>query len=224
MNSTEEVGNLLQTKSIEALCANLSFGLHAAAQPLAILRASLGSDQIEEIGPEELRELLLTSAGEVERVCALFSCMQQLVSTETVKPHLGATQILPLLSNAIEGVELLFQEDGMALSVMKPEVCAPVLIDAGRTLRALSSILVVAHSVSRAMDTIELIVSCSSPDAVRIIARNRDSKITAPRAETRLGMAIVEAMMRSQQARFSWTLDSFEVQLELQKAPRQDYC
>ena len=90
----------------ERLCLNLSRGLHAAAQPLAILRASLGASQTDRLSLFELRELAANSAAEVERVCTLFSALQQLVSIESVEPHLSPTPIAPLLAHvAVEGIE-----------------------------------------------------------------------------------------------------------------------
>jgi hypothetical protein len=188
--------------------------LHAAAQPLAILRASLGGDHTDRLTADELRELVVASGVEVERVCTLFSGLQQLVSTESIKPHLSAIQIAPMLVHVAEGVDLLFKDNGMLLSLELPETCLPVLIDSARTQQALSSVLLVAHSVSRAPDTVELI---ASPIAAgfRVVVRNLNSQVGAVSAEARLGMAIAETSFRSQQAVFSWSLKPFNVQIEL---------
>jgi len=64
---------------------------------------------------EELRELATNSALEVERVCTLFSCLRRLVSAESIEPKLLPAPILPLLAYAVDGVKLLFDEDGMFL-------------------------------------------------------------------------------------------------------------
>jgi hypothetical protein len=199
------------------LCSNLSQGLHAAAQPLAILRASLDSSHSDRMSVEELRELAATSAVEVERVCALFSGLQQLISIESIKPHISVTPLLPLLAQVAEGVDLLFRQDGMFLSTQFPGTCQPVLIDSGRAQQALSSVLLVAHAVSRAPDTVELIAS-SSLGTARVMVRNPSSQVGAVDAETRLGMAIAEANLRSQQAAFTWSLRPFNVQIEFQTA------
>jgi len=203
----------------ETLCFNFSQGMHAAAQPLAILRASLDTSYTDCLTREELRDLTARSAKEVERVCTLFSCLQQLVSTESIKPQLSEMPILPLLAYAADGVKLLFEKDGIALNSIVPDVCPPVLTNRARTLQALANVLLVAHTVSRAQDTVELIAMSSSSNTVRVVVRNTQLYINAINAEQNLSMALAEANMRTQGADFSWSLQPFNVQIEFSGAP-----
>ncbi len=178
---------------------------------------------------EELRELAASSAHEVERLCTFFSCLQQLVSTESTKPQLCETPIVPLLAHVADGVNLLFKEDKIFLRSIVSEDCQPVLIDKARTLQALSTVLLIAHAVSRPEDTVELIASslssnAASSNAVRVVVQNLTSSVDAMNAETRLSMAFAEANIRSQQAEFSWSLKPFSVRIELQGAPVAHYC
>jgi hypothetical protein len=176
------------------------------------------------MGLEELRELAASSAIEVERVCTLFRCMQQLVGAESVKPDLTETPILPLLAHVTDGVTRLFEEDGMFLSSMAPDSCRPVLINQTRTIQALSSILLVAHAVSQPQDTVELIATSPSSSAVELVARNVHAYVDSLNAEQSLNMALAEANLRSQQASLSWSLQPFRVEIELQKVPLAHYC
>src|ERR1035438_6254110 len=113
MISERECGSSSAVRSAsEILCSNLSLGLHAAAQPLTILRASLSNPDTDQMSAEELRELTATSAIEVERVCKLFSYLRELVRAENDKPHLSSTPILALLTDAVDGVKLLYEQDG----------------------------------------------------------------------------------------------------------------
>src|SRR5271156_573833 len=102
--------------ALESLCSNLSQGIHAAAQPLTILLASLSKAHTDRMSTEELRELAASSSEEVQRVCTLFGYLQELVVAESIKPKLSATAILPLLGSAVEGVQLLFHQQEMILS------------------------------------------------------------------------------------------------------------
>src|SRR5664279_2704282 len=113
----------LERSSSEVLCLSLLQGLHAAAQPLTILRASLGDDQTARMGIDELRELAVICATEVERVCGLFSILKQLVSVEGGKPHLFAMSIQPLLADVVDGVILFFERNRMFLCSIVPESC-----------------------------------------------------------------------------------------------------
>lgn len=202
----------------EALCMNLSKGMHAAAQPLTVLRASFDSIHTDGMSAGELRELVASSTMEVERVCKLFSFLQQLVSAASVKPELSRTPIQPLLAHVTDGVELLFARDGMHLRSIASDPCPHVLINPARTLQALSSILLVAHAVSQPLDTIELIASSTSSGAVRVVVQNVHSYIDAMNSEQSLNMALAEANIRSQEASLSWSLQPFSVQIELKHA------
>jgi hypothetical protein len=202
----------------EILCSNLAQGIHAAAQPLAVLLASLSKSHTDRMNSDELRELTASSALEVQRVCTLFSCLQQLVMAESIKPQLSPTPILPLLAYAADGVNLLFQQDGISLSSVVPDTCPPVLINRARTLQALSRVLLIVHGLSSAQDVVELIVSPSA-NAIQIIVRNLNLSLAVINAEASLSMAVAEANMRSQHADLSLSLQPFTVRIELPKAP-----
>jgi hypothetical protein len=218
ISKSESLESFAQEAARPVFWSNLSRGIHAAAQPLTILRASLGKEQTDRMSLIELRELAASSAREVERVCIYFSFLQQFVISESVKPQLSPMPIEPLVAYATDGVKLLFGRDGMFLTSMVEDSCRPVLVDRARTLQALSSVLLVAHGVSHVQDTIEVIASSSSPHGVKIVVRNANSGIEAINEEARLSMALAEANMRSQQSTLSWSLKPFGVQIELHEA------
>jgi hypothetical protein len=202
----------------EILCSNLAQGIHAAAQPLAVLLASLSKDYTDRMNSDELRELTASSAAEVQRVCTLFGCLQQLVMAESIKPQLSPIPLLPLLAYAADGVNLLFQQDGISLRSVLPDTCPPVLIHRARTLQALSRVLLIVHGLSRSRDTVELIASASA-NAVQIVIQNLNLSAVMINSEARLSMAVAEANMRSQQAALSLSLQPFTVCIELPRAP-----
>jgi hypothetical protein len=202
----------------EILYSNLAQGIHAAAQPLAVLLASLSKGHTDRMNADELRELTASSAVEVQRVCTLFSCLQQMVMAESIKAQLSSTPILPLLAYAAEGVNLLFLQDGITLSSVVRGTCPPALINRARTLQALSRVLLVVHGLSAAQDTVELI-AFSSANGVRIVVRNLHLSVAVINPEASLSMAVAEANMRSQQAGLSLSLQPFTVRIDLPKAP-----
>lgn len=208
---TEVSGSSAASKEF---CWNLSQGLHAAAQPLSILRAGLGNPRLGEMSHEKIRKLASISAIEVERVCTLFHYLQQLVKIESIEPELIATPILPLLAHAAEGVDLLFRQSGLSLKTTEPDDGQPVLINLSRTLEVLSSVLLIAHAVSRPGDTVELIAACdSSSAAVRVVIRNLNAHIAELKADASLGMSLAAANMRSQRGTLTWSLQPFAVEI-----------
>ena len=216
MSSSFQISESLSPSEI--LCSNLAQGIHAMAQPLAVLMASLGKAHTDLMNLDELRELTARSAAEVERACALFGCLQQLVMAESIKPQLSPTLILPVLAYAAEGVDVLFQEDGISLRLVGLDSCPSVLIDRARTLQALSRVLLILHGLSRPQDTVEL-VATQSASAVEVVVRNPNVSVAAINAECSLSMAVAEANMRSQHAKFALSLSPFTVSIELPKAP-----
>jgi hypothetical protein len=220
MNSESKAGGSSAVKSpSEVLCSNLSQGLHAAAQPLTILRASLSKHHTDRMSMGQLKKLTAISGVEVERVCKLFSYLRELVRAESIMSHLSAAPILPLIAYVVDGVNLLYEEDGIFLKSIVPDVCQPVFIDRVRTLQALSSILLIAHGLSRAQDTVELIVSYPTSKTVRVVVRNLTSHVDVMNEEARLGLALAEANLRKQDTAFSWSPDPFSVQIELLSVP-----
>jgi len=200
----------------QILVSNLSQGLHAMAQTLTILRASLGKTQIDRMSKSELRELALGSSMEVERVCTQFSWLQQIVTIERFNPDLSAASVLPLIADVTGAVRRVFEDDGMVLRSTVPDICRTVLIDRTRTHQALSIILLIAHGLSRTKDTIELIVSSPSAHIVRVVVRNTTSYLDAVDSQVNLDMALAESNIRSQMGSFSWSLQPFEVQIEFE--------
>jgi hypothetical protein len=111
----------------------------------------------------------------------------------------------------------LFLQDGITLSSVVRGTCPPALINRARTLQALSRVLLVAHGLSSAQDTVELIAS-SSANAVQIVVRNLHLSIAVINPEASLSMAAAEANMRSQQAGLSLSLEPFTVCIDLPMA------
>jgi signal transduction histidine kinase len=202
------------------LCASLAQGLHAAAQPLTILLAGLGQSNTRGMQTEELRELTASSAVEVQRVCALFHGLQQLVVAESIPPSLSLTRFPPLLLHVAEGIGLLLEQDGMHLKTVLPETCPPLLLDRERTAQALANVLLAAHAVARPHDTVEAAVSCPGAHIVRVVIRNDAAGSDTMPAACGLGMAVAEANIRSQRGLFSWSLRPFRVLIELRQAQR----
>jgi hypothetical protein len=205
----------------EILCSHLAQGIHAAAQPLTVLRASLSKCNTDRMNSDELRELTASSAVQVQRVCTFFSGLQQLVMAESIKPQLSPTPVLPLIAYAVEGLDLVFQHDGITLSSVVPDTCPPVLINRARTLQALSRVLLVVHGLSGAQDVVELVAS-SSANAVQIVVRNLHLSVAGINPEASLSLAVAEADMRSQQAGLSLSLQPFTVRIDLPRAPLAD--
>src|ERR1700761_3738984 len=174
-----------------ALCANLAFGIHSAAQPLAVLEASLSKEHTGSMTVSELRQVVADAAIEVQRVCRLFHCLQQLVIVQS-EPQLAPTPLLPLLTEAIDSVDLLFKNDGISIKTELTDASCLVRIHPPRTLHAMSRVLMVAHALSKPGETVQQQAVRSGAN-VQITVRNEKACPQTVSAETRLSVAIAAA-------------------------------
>jgi hypothetical protein len=196
-------------------CSSLAQGIHAAAQPLTVLLASLSKAHTDPLNTEELRQLTASSAIEIQRVCTLFSSLQQMVMAECIKPQLTPSPVLPLLTYVAEGVELLFRESSIPFHCVLPDSCPPALINHSRTTQALSRVLLVVHGLSTGGGGPVELAATSSAEAVHIVVSSHRTSKNAISPENSLSLAVAEANMRSQQAGYSMTLQPFAVHIDL---------
>lgn len=215
MLSDEEIGELpLQRTKSEIFSDNMSLGLHAVAQPLTILRASLWKTHTDQMGLEDLRELAASSAVEIERVCNQFNWLRQILSTEVLAPELVELPIVPLLSSVTDGFKRGFEQEGVSLRLIAPRTSLLVLIDSGRTTSALASLLLVARGLSRKGDTIDLILTDDLGEA-HVVVRNLTSQVDTLNTEWKLSLALAGANIRSQDGSLSWSLNPFCAKVDL---------
>ncbi|MFY9853746.1 MAG: hypothetical protein WAK26_07710, partial [Terracidiphilus sp.] len=145
--------------------------------------------------------------------------LRELVRAENTKPHLSSTPILAFLAHLVDGVKVLYEESGISLKPTVSDSCQPVFIDRARALQALSSVLLIAHRVSQAQDTVEVIATSPTFNSVQIVVQNLNSRSVALNAEARLDLALAEANIRCQHANFSWSPEPFCARIELACTP-----
>jgi hypothetical protein len=201
-----------------SFCSSLAQGIHAAAQPLTVLLASLSKAHTDPMNTDELRQLTASSAVEIQRVCTLFSSLQQMVMAECIKPQLTPSPILPLLTHVVEGVELLFRESSIPFHCVLPDSCPPALINGSRTTQALSRVLLVVHRLSTGGGGPVELAASSSANAIHIAISSHRTAAGAITPESSLSLAVAEANMRSQQAGYSMTLQPFTVRIDLPRS------
>jgi signal transduction histidine kinase len=145
--------------------------------------------------------------------------MQDLVCAESIKPQLSPTQVLPLIEQAVDGVVHLFEANGISLRPSLPDSCPLILVNGARTLAAMSQVLILACSLSRPRDTVEITVWDDSPSGVGVEVRNLEMLTARLKGEMRLGMVLAEAIVRNQRGSMSWSLQPFTVRFIFRKAP-----
>jgi signal transduction histidine kinase len=199
-------------------CSNLNYGLHALAQPLSVLRSVLDRDCVEELDADDLKEAVATAGREVERSCKIFSCLQQLLCTETAPAEISACDLGLIAARAAADVELLFSDSRMRLKTLLETDCPRVWMDPDRTLQTLTDLLLSVHGLARAQDTVEIQVAQAAVGLVRLAVRVVDFDLDVISQDFGLHLALAETAMRGQRAGFRLLQKPFAVEMEFQHA------
>ena len=201
-----------------ALHSHLALGLHAFAQPLAILRAKLYLESISRLDATELHELAIDSAGQVERLCTLFNYLQEIVLAETSEAQLAEVSVSEVLEHVVDGVELWFQDAGLILEAALIDSRLSVLADKVKLSEAITSLALLAHGLSKPRETI-LVSVIRGAACTKISIANKDAGLPTLSAEARLALALVETKLRKQNGTFSYSTQPLEMHVCVPNAP-----
>ena len=96
-NASESGASLGDAESYAWVCRELDEGLHALAQPLTILRGALGALTMHgAVPPQAARRYLEMSNTQVDRLCSLLSCLQNLLDDVRSAPACTEIKLPPL--------------------------------------------------------------------------------------------------------------------------------
>jgi hypothetical protein len=118
-------------------CAEMAEGLHAMAQPLTILRSSVVSLAVPGLAPAHQERYINISAQQVERACALFDCLQDLVIANQIEAACVPFTLAELLDAIADDRGMKLEASGVKLKIVTTEGLQPILGDFARTLKAL---------------------------------------------------------------------------------------
>jgi hypothetical protein len=197
------------------LYAHLSSCLHAMGQPLTVLRCTVAASAAEGITPEKLQKNLATSAEQVKRLCGLFDCLRELVDSVQLGGERTPVEVSRLLNIAVEDQIPLLHASGLGINVTIPAYLrSAMLTDMTGSLRALSSVLKTAASLSSQGDVIEVRVAPKN-GGVELIVQNARARSKCLTPLERLNLAVAEASIRSQAGDYACMEDPFLVSLTL---------
>lgn len=198
--------------------SHLALGLHAFAQPLAVLRAKLYTESIARMDAGQLSQLAHDSAAHVERLCTLFSYLQEIVLAESADSSPMRVPVREVLEHVVDGLELWFQDTGLTLSLEVGEPVTEVLADRAKLSQAISSLVLLAHGQSKPGETVTIKVQTVSSEE-EIVVSNALADVNALHAEGRLSLALVETILRRQGGSFAYTLQPLSFHARVPHAP-----
>lgn len=201
----------------EQLHANVLMGLHAASQPLTLLRAVLWPEGLHQLTPSELRETAEASAAAVERTCVLFDLIRELVIAEGIPT--SWTQFD--LAATLEEIEARFTPDfdsaGIDFEVSFDSHLLSALGDPALAFRAIALALKIAKSLPDPGRRIGLsVLNTDSQHHVVIQTANVTTRV--PEAETALSLALLGTLLRKQKAVCTYELNPFHLRMRFGQA------
>jgi hypothetical protein len=196
------------------LYANLSNGMHAMAQPLTVLRSAVAACAMPGVTEEARQFYLNVSSEQVERACAQFLSMQELLIATQNLAACVPMDLSELLASLAESQKEICGESGVGIEIVASETLQPILGDKERTLQSLVAVLRIAVSLAKSGDTVALLVT-SRMGAIALIVQNKHTHGRHLSSSERLSLSVAETNIRSQNGNYELTPDPFRVTLTL---------
>lgn len=196
------------------LIRTLMQGLHAAAQPLTVLRVRLDEEYAQTLGVDELRRIVTESVPPVDRLCSLVGAMQQLLTIESLPPFRNRVDAAALLRGAVDGVQLLYLDAGILLAPELPSGVAEMEIDGKRLEQAVTTALFLTRTLVAEGDIVRVQGQCDE-QGLAVTLRTPGRSLEKLTADNHLSLAILESALRTQGGSATWELDPFELRMNL---------
>jgi hypothetical protein len=193
---------------------DIANGLHAMAQPLTILRASMEVLSLPPSAGIDQRRYMEISAAQLERTCTLFTRVQDLVTARFVEAERSRYEVWEIIAPLIEARKQLLQAAGAGIAVASQGPWQPVVGDLHRTEQAVTAVLQIAGEMAERGDVIEI---SAAPHAgfLEITIENTRKQKKSIGSAARLNLALAEENVLSQQGRYELTREPFKVLLAL---------
>jgi hypothetical protein len=204
----------LQEDQRGRLLAGVADGLHAMAQPLTILRSSVAASVAPEFDAGRRQRYLEMSVQQIERLCGLFECLQDLVIAGQFEAECAPIELSALLAQVIGEQQPLLQASGIEFRAVLPDGPMSALGDAARTLEALLAGLKVAAALSASGDIVELLAEIKN-QFVELTVRSDRTHPRALNSSERLTLSLAQANVLSQSGEFECAYDPFQLRLAL---------
>jgi hypothetical protein len=200
------------------LYANLSNGMHTMAQPLTVLRSAVAACAMPGLTEEARQFYWNVSSEQIERACAQFQSMQELLIATQNPAACVPVDLSALLASIAESQKEICGESGVGIEIVASETLRPILGDKERILQSLVAALRIAVSLSKSGDAVALLVT-SRVSAIALIVENKHTHGRNLSSSERLSLSVAETNILSQSGSYELTPDPFRVTLTL---PIQD--
>lgn len=193
---------------------NLANGMHAMAQPLTVLRSAVAASTMPGVKAEARQFYLNASAEQVERVCALFREIQEILAAVQNPAECEPIDLSELLAYVAEVQKDLCGTSGVEIKIAGPQSPQLLVGDKQRTLQALLGILKIAVSLSGSGETIEVLTAFHF-DGAELTVLNHSPQARNLTPLEQLSLSLAETKIRSQKGNYELFQNPFRVSLKL---------
>lgn len=201
---------------LEQLYANVLMGLHAASQPLTVLRSVLWPESVRGLTASELRELAETSSAAVERTCVLFNLTRELLHAESIRIIRNQFDAAATLREIEARFKTEFERAGIAFEVSLGCGLSAAVGDAELATQALATTLEIARSVSAPGSRVFLSAFEADSDT-HIVVHTANGILPSAEAESVLSLALVGSLLRKQNGAFTYALNPFQARMRFKR-------
>jgi len=203
------------------LCEDLAFSLHAMAQPLTVLRGSLGALSLRGASDGDANRYVELSNHQVERLCSLMSGMRILLDNFQSDAVCAPTNLGELISAAVNAADSNLLRFGPRVSIAEIDGGVEVLADTARAEDAIGAVLATVAGASTHGDEVHVTVELRDGFAGVMVcaAHANEKKLTSI---DRLRLMVAEGSVRSQQGIFEYSEDPLYVSLKFPLHDREE--
>ena len=189
----------------------LAEGLHAMAQPLTILQSCVLIAAKPELAKMATPEMLGDMAGEVERMCGLFRCLQDLVQANGGDGERSLVNLGDLARSAIETVGSRLRAAGVSAEVSGLESLPGMWMDEVRVKQGWTSLLEAALLTSSPGGALRISGEFER-DSVAVWIEGDGGRREAG-SVLRLKVTVAKALLEAAGAEVTSTVDPFHVRI-----------
>lgn len=192
----------------QGLCADISNGLHALAQPLTILRSTIGLIDLSMEAGTDGRRYVDLSVQQMDRTCRLFASIQGLLASKMEPPIRAEADLRWMLSNIIDERAGTLERLGIGIAVRIPDSIRKVICDPRRTEQAFSAVLDAGAAICRRGDVIEL-KAFHSEEFYEFTVQRAGRHGNRIDSSSRLYLSLAKENILSQEGMYQFTGDPF---------------
>jgi hypothetical protein len=211
---TEQRAGAVRTGDSAHFEEELANGLHAMAQPLTVARGAIEVLRMPIAAYRDPERYLDLASQQIERVCHLFGCVQDLMLSRLVEARRDQFDWWEVITSLVEHHKVKLQTNGISLAVTRRAPRRPASGDPQRAERAVSAVLDAAAALASRGDTVDLTLD-SSMDVNRLTISIPRAQIQHVDSSTRLYLSLAEENISSQCGTFQYTENPFCVSLIL---------